>query len=123
MIRDLDVPGKVTHVFATASGTVIERSVNEGEMVSFSINSYGEGTVVMRIADLNKRMIVKSNITEVDIAKFKLKQQGTSSWTHFPTRSCGEIMKIAPMAITEITPKCSPWRLASMPRESRSNRA
>ncbi|HOH60407.1 MAG TPA: efflux RND transporter periplasmic adaptor subunit, partial [Candidatus Cloacimonadota bacterium] len=51
MIRDLDVPGKVTHVFATASGTVIERSVNEGEMVSSSINSYGEGTVVMRIAD------------------------------------------------------------------------
>jgi HlyD family secretion protein len=80
MIRDLDVPGKVTHVYATASGVVIERNINEGEMVQSSLNSFGEGTVVMKIADL-KKMVVKSNINEVDIAKFKLGQSAESGWT------------------------------------------
>ncbi|HQQ67396.1 MAG TPA: efflux RND transporter periplasmic adaptor subunit [Candidatus Cloacimonadota bacterium] len=112
MIRDLDVPGKVTHVFATASGTVIERSVNEGEMVSSSINSYGEGTVVMRIADLN-RMIVKSNINEVDIAKFQLKQKGTIKLDALPYEEfSGEIVKIAPMAITENNAKVFPVEIS-----------
>ena len=78
VIQDLDVPGKVTHVYATATGVVIERKVNEGEMVQSSLNSFGEGTVVMKIADLSK-MIIKSNINEVDIAKFSLGQRAKIS--------------------------------------------
>ncbi len=42
-------------------------------MVQSSLTSFGEGTVIMKIADLNQ-MIVKSNINEVDISKFKLNQ-------------------------------------------------
>lgn len=112
MIRDLDVPGTVTHVYATASGTVIERAVNEGEMVSSSINSYGEGTVVMRIADLNK-MIVKSNINEVDINKFKLGQKAEILLDALPYEEFkGEIVKIAPMAITENNAKVFPVEIS-----------
>jgi len=112
MIEDLDVPGTVTHVFATASGTVIERTVNEGEMVSSSINSYGEGTIVMRIADLNK-MIVKSNINEVDNAKFKLKQQASIKLDALPYEEfSGAIVKIAPMAITENNAKVFPVEIS-----------
>src|SRR5690554_3842834 len=74
MIRDLDVPGTVIHMYATSSGTVIERKVNEGEMVTSSINAFGEGTVVMQIADLSN-MVVLSNINEVDIAKFEVGQK------------------------------------------------
>ncbi|HRX76455.1 MAG TPA: efflux RND transporter periplasmic adaptor subunit, partial [Candidatus Cloacimonadota bacterium] len=112
MIEDLDVPGTVIHVFATASGTVIERTVNEGEMVSSSINSYGEGTIVMRIADLNK-MIVKSNINEVDIAKFKLKQQASIKLDALPYEEfSGAIVKIAPMAITENNAKVFPVEIS-----------
>lgn len=101
MIRDLDVPGKVTHVYATASGVVIERTVNEGEMVQSSLSSFGEGTVVMRIADLNQ-MIVKSNINEVDIAKFSLGQKAEIKLDALPYEDYeGEIVKIAPAATTE----------------------
>ncbi len=101
MIRDLDVPGKVTHVYATASGVVIERTVNEGEMVQSSLSSFGEGTVVMRIADLN-RMIVKSNINEVDIDKFSLGQKAEIKLDALPYEDYeGEIVKIAPAATTE----------------------
>jgi HlyD family secretion protein len=101
MIRDLDVPGKVTHVYATASGVVIERTVNEGEMVQSSLSSFGEGTVVMKIADLDK-MIVKSNINEVDIAKFSLGQKAEIKLDALPYEDySGEIVKIAPSAATE----------------------
>ncbi|MBP7334160.1 MAG: efflux RND transporter periplasmic adaptor subunit, partial [Candidatus Cloacimonas sp.] len=101
MIRDLDVPGKVTRVYATASGVVIERNINEGEMVQSSLTSYGEGTVIMKIADLNK-MIVKSNINEVDISKFKLNQKAEISLDALPYEHYeGKVVKIAPQAIVE----------------------
>lgn len=112
MIRDLDVPGKVVHMYATASGTVIKRNINEGEMVISSINSFGEGTVVMEIADLNK-MIVKSNINEVDIAKFHLGQEGEISLDAFPyERFKGKISKIAPKAITVNNAKVFPVQIS-----------
>lgn len=112
MIRELDVPGKVTHVFATASGVVIERKINEGEMVQSSMNSYGEGTVVMKIADL-KHMIVKSNINEVDIAKFSLGQSADIKLDALPYEAFeGSIVKIAPMAATENNAKVFPVEIS-----------
>jgi len=112
MIRELDVPGKVTHVFATATGVVIERKINEGEMVQSSLNSFGEGTVVMKIADLS-RMIVKSNINEVDIAKFALGQQARIKLDALPYQDFeGEIVKIAPMATIENNAKVFPVEIS-----------
>ncbi len=112
MIRDLDVPGKVTHVYATASGVVIERNINEGEMVQSSLNSFGEGTVVMKIADL-KKMVVKSNINEVDIAKFKLGQSAEIRLDALPyDQYAGSIIKIAPQAITENNAKVFPVEIS-----------
>ena len=112
MIADLDTGAKVTHVFATSSGVCIERTVEEGEMVQSSISSYGEGTVVMKIADLNK-MIVKSNINEVDIAKFSLGQEGQISLDALPYESFeGRIVKIAPQATTENNAKVFPVEIS-----------
>jgi HlyD family secretion protein len=112
MIRDLDVPGKVTHVYATSSGVVIERNINEGEMVQSSLSSYGEGTVVMKIADL-KKMIVKSNINEVDISKFKLNQSAEIKLDALPYEEFhGKIVKIAPQAITENNAKVFPVEIS-----------
>jgi HlyD family secretion protein len=112
MISDLDVPGKVTHVYATASGMVIERTVEEGEMVQSSLSSFGEGTVVMKIADLS-RMVVKSNINEVDIAKFTLGQQAKIKLDALPYDEFeGSIVKIAPSAITENNAKVFPVEIS-----------
>ncbi|MDP3114503.1 MAG: efflux RND transporter periplasmic adaptor subunit [Candidatus Cloacimonadaceae bacterium] len=112
MIRELDVPGKVTYVFATAAGMVIERKINVGEMVQSSINTYGEGTVLMKIADLT-RMIVKSNINEVDIAKFTLHQEAKIKLDALPYESFeGRIIKIAPSAITENNAKVFPVEIS-----------
>ena len=112
MIRDLDVPGTVIHMYATASGTVIERKVNEGEMVTSSINAYGEGTVVMQIANLS-HMIVQSNINEVDIAKFQVGQKATIKLDALPYESySGSIVKIAPKAITINNAKVFPVEIS-----------
>ncbi|MDY0152232.1 MAG: efflux RND transporter periplasmic adaptor subunit [Candidatus Cloacimonas sp.] len=112
MIRDLDVPGKVTHVYATSSGVVIARNINEGEMVQSSMSSYGEGTVVMKIANLSK-MTVTSNINEVDIAKFKLSQNAEITIDALPyAEFTGKIVKIAPMAITENNAKVFPVEIS-----------
>ena len=112
MIRDLDTGGTVTHVYATASGTVIERAINEGEMVISSIGSFGEGTVVMKIADLS-RMIVKSNINEVDILKFRLGQKAVIKLDALPYEEfTGEIVNIAPMAISENNAKVFPVEIS-----------
>lgn len=112
MIRDLDVPGTVIHMFATTTGVVIERNINEGEMVQSSISSYGEGTVVMKIADLNK-MIVKTNINEVDISKFKTGQEAQIKIDALPYEDFhGQVTKIAPMAITDNNAKVFPVEIS-----------
>lgn len=112
MIRDLDTGGRVTHVYATSSGVCIERNINEGEMVQSSINSYGEGTVIMKIADLS-RMIVMSNINEVDISKFSLGQKAEISVDALPYEAFeGRITKIAPKAITENNAKVFPVEIS-----------
>ena len=111
-IQDMDVPGKVVHVIAPASGTVIERTVNEGEMVQSSLTSFGEGTVVMKIADLS-RMVVKSNINEVDIGKFHLGQEAKIKLDALPYEDfSGSIVKIAPAAIKENNAKVFPVEIS-----------
>lgn len=112
LIRDLDTTANYTHVYATASGTVIERKINAGEMVQSSINSFGEGTVVMKIADLSK-MTVKAKINEVDIAKFKLGQEAKISLDALPYQEFhGKIIKIAPMAVSENNAKVFPVEIS-----------
>lgn len=100
LVKELDTGGKVTHVYATASGTVIQRPVQEGEMIISSNTSYGEGSVILKVADLRK-MVVKANINEVDIAKFKVGQAATIKVDALPYDDfSGRITKIAPMAST-----------------------
>ncbi len=100
LVKELDTNSKVTHVYATASGTVIQRPVQEGEMITSSNSAYGEGSVILKVADLSK-MIVAANINEVDIAKFSLGQAATVKVDALPyDEFSGRITKIAPMAST-----------------------
>lgn len=112
LVKELDTGGKVTHVYATASGTVIQRPVQEGEMIVSSNTSYGEGSVIMKVADLS-HMIVKSNINEVDIAKFKLGQTASIKVDALPYEEfTGKITKIAPMAITDNNARVFPVEIS-----------
>ncbi|MBM4398894.1 MAG: efflux RND transporter periplasmic adaptor subunit [Candidatus Cloacimonetes bacterium] len=81
-------------------------------MIVSSNSSFAEGSVIMKIADLS-RMIVKSNINEVDIAKFKLGQTATIKVDALPYEEFGgKITKIAAMAITDNNAKVFPVELS-----------
>jgi len=99
LIREIDTEGNVSRIISTASGTVIQKLVEEGEMVVASTNSFSEGTVIIKLADL-ERMIVNSHINEVDISKIKKNQKVDIQVDAYPYELyTGVIYKIAAMAI------------------------
>ncbi len=100
LIREIDTEGNISRINATASGTVIKMPVEEGEMVMSSTSSFSDGTVILKIADLD-RMIVKSYINEVDISKVHLHQKARIQVDAFPySEFAGEISKIGAIATT-----------------------
>ncbi len=101
LIKELDSSENVSKIYSTASGTVIERKIEEGEMVTSSTSSYSEGTVLIKVADLTQ-MLVKSTINEVDIAKIHLNQLAEIKIDAFPyDKFSGKITKISAKATSE----------------------
>ena len=108
LVKDIDLKDSVSKLYATTSGTVTSRLVEEGEMVSSSTSSYGEGTIIMHLADLSK-MVVNSEVNEVDITKYRLKQQAAITVDAFPyDKFTGKVSKIAASAINQNGTKVFP---------------
>ncbi len=100
LIEEIDTSENVTDILSSASGTVIQKLVEEGEMVVASTSSYSEGTVVLKLADL-EHMIVRSRINEVDISKIEKGQQVSIQVDAYPYENYdGSITKISAMATT-----------------------
>ncbi|HOE91073.1 MAG TPA: efflux RND transporter periplasmic adaptor subunit [Candidatus Cloacimonadota bacterium] len=119
LIKEIDTSNNVSKVYATASGTVIERNVEEGEMVSSSNSSYSDGTVLIKVADITQ-MLVKTTINEVDIAKIKMKQQCDIHIDAFPYDSYnGFISKISAKAISENNVKVFPVEIVISQKDNR----
>jgi len=99
LIKEIETEGNVSKLISTASGTVIQKLVEEGEMVVASSGSYSAGTVILKLANL-KRMIVSSQINEVDISKIHKSQDVDIEVDAYPYEKYnGTIIKIAAMAI------------------------
>lgn len=100
LIKEIETDKNISRIISTASGTVIQKSVEEGEMVVSNTGSYSAGTVIMILADL-ERMVVQSRINEVDISKIKKNQKVDIQVDAYPYEKYkGEITKIAAMAVT-----------------------
>ena len=63
-----------TTVVAPMSGTITRLNVEEGEIVTSGRSAFAQGPAILTIADLS-RMVVKTRINEVDIAKIVLGQR------------------------------------------------
>jgi len=119
LIEDIETRGNVSKIYSTASGTVIERKVEQGEMVQSSNTAYTEGTVLLTVADLNQ-MIVKSSINEVDIAKIAEKMAVEVKIDAFPYDSfTGIISKISASAKTENNIKVFPIEIEIDQKDNR----
>lgn len=114
LIKEIETVDNVSKLVASASGTIIQKPVEEGEMVVSSANSYSAGTVVLKLADL-RRMVVRTHINEVDISKIKKKQTAEIKVDAYPyDKYEGRISKIAAMAISYNNIKVFPIEIEIM---------
>ena len=97
LIQEIGITEENLRITAPVSGTIIQKNVEEGEMV-VSSESYSGGTVILTIADLSK-MIILAEINEIDIGKISISQPVDISIEAFPDADYkGKITHIAPMA-------------------------
>ena len=87
-------------VIAPMSGTVTRLNVEEGEIVTSGRSAFSQGPAVLTIADLS-RMVVKTRINEVDIAKIALDQRVEIRVDAYRDKVFeGRVSEIAPSAYT-----------------------
>ena len=95
-----------TIVRAPTSGTVLQRNVVEGQVITSSMgNSAAAGTLLFTMADLDN-VYVQTDVDETDMGKLKVDQPVTITVDAYPDRKFqGKVLKIAPMgkAVQNVT--------------------
>ena len=90
-----------TNVLAPITGTIIEKMVERGQVISSPTRDVGGGTVLIKMADLGL-VQVRTLVDETDIGKIQVGQRATVTVDAFPNRPFeGSVLKIEPQAQTE----------------------
>jgi HlyD family secretion protein len=90
-----------TSVRAPIGGTVIEKLVERGQVISSPTRDVGGGTVLLRMADL-ALVQVRTLVDETDIGKIQVGQRATVTVDAYSNRPFeGSVLKIEPQAITD----------------------
>jgi HlyD family secretion protein len=90
-----------TDVRAPIAGTIIEKSVERGQVISSPTRDVGGGTVLLRMADL-QLVQVKTLVDETDIGKIRAGLPTTVTVDAYPNRPFeGTVLKIEPLATEE----------------------
>jgi HlyD family secretion protein len=90
-----------TNVLAPITGTIIEKLVERGQVISSPTRDVGGGTVLLKMADLGL-VQVRTLVDETDIGKIQVDQRATVTVDAYPNRPFeGTVLKIEPQAITE----------------------
>ncbi|MCL2063039.1 MAG: efflux RND transporter periplasmic adaptor subunit [Candidatus Cloacimonetes bacterium] len=119
LIEDIETRENISRVYATTTGTIIERNIEEGEMVTASTTSFGDGTILMRVADLTN-MVVNSTINEVDISKISERMTATIRIDAFPYDTfTGSISRISAQARIESNVRVFPIQIEIDQRDNR----
>lgn len=80
-------------------GTVIERGIEPGEVVSPGVQATFEGKPLLTVADLST-LIVRSELNQIDVARVALGQTATLTLDALPDRKwTAKVTKIAPAAV------------------------
>lgn len=90
-----------TEVRAPISGTIIEKTVEPGMVITSPTNAVSEGTVLMQMADLTSVQI-RALVDETDIGKIDVAMPASVTVAAYPNQPFyGEVLKIEPLAILE----------------------
>lgn len=92
-----------TDVKAPMTGTIIEKLVEKGQVISSPTMDVGGGTLLLKMADLTS-VQVKALVDETDIGKIQPGQPVTVTVTAYPNQPFeGVVAKIEPQAMAEQT--------------------
>ena len=87
---------RYTQILAPMDGTVIERGIQAGEVVTPGVQASFDGKALCTVADLST-LVVKADLNQIDIAKVKLGQLVTLTLDALPGKKyTAKITKIAP---------------------------
>lgn len=90
-----------TVVRAPSDGTILSKSVEEGQIIASAISQVSGGTTLLKMADL-KRVQVRVLVDETDFGKVAAGQPATVKVDAYPnTQFQGSILKMEPEAITQ----------------------
>ncbi len=88
-------------VRAPITGTIIEKDVERGQVISSPTRDVGGGTVLLQMADLNL-VQVKTLVDETDIGKIQANQLATVTVNAYPNRPfTGTVLKVEPQSTTQ----------------------
>lgn len=90
-----------TDVRAPITGTIIEKLVARGQVISSPMKDFGGGTSLLKMADLSS-VQVRTRVDETDIGNITSGQRTVVRVTAYPNQPFeGEVLKIEPQAIEE----------------------
>lgn len=102
-VENLRIALEDTVVRAPLAGTIIEKLVEKGQVISSPTQDVGGGTTLLRMADLSV-VQVKALVDETDIGKIVPDQPVTVTVTAYPNQPfAGRVKKIEPQAEAEQT--------------------
>lgn len=88
-------------VRAPVTGTVIEKTVSLGQVITSATSAFGGGTTLLRMADLSK-VRMRALFNETDIGSVQPGQQATVTVDAYPDRPFrGTVEKIEPQAVVQ----------------------
>lgn len=88
-------------ITAPLSGTVIEKTVEIGQIIASASGNVSGGTTLLKMADL-KQMQVRSLIDETDLGRIRAGMSVQVSVEAYPERQFrGQVLKIEPQAVVE----------------------
>ena len=90
-----------TDVRAPISGTVIQKPVETGQVISSPTRDVAGGSPLLQMADMSK-VRIRALIDETDIGKIRAGMAATVSVAAYPNQPfAGEVVKVEPQAVVE----------------------
>ncbi len=90
-----------TEIFAPITGVIIEKLVEEGQIIASGISNVNGGTALATLADMSRLFII-ADIDETDIGSIKIGHEVTITADAFSDRKFkGRVKRIAPQGLVE----------------------
>ncbi|MCP4582082.1 MAG: efflux RND transporter periplasmic adaptor subunit [candidate division Zixibacteria bacterium] len=100
-LEDARVRLSDTAIESPINGIILQKSVEEGQIIASGISAASGGTTIATVADMS-RVSVRTSVDEVDIGQIRAGQKAVVIAESYPDREIdGEVIRIHPLAKVE----------------------